>query len=223
MNFVVNTGISKNKIFVVSMLQFIQKIHYEMSDEKNRNSNIKNKENFNLACISRLEKVKNVEDLIDVMNIIYTKNDKVDLYLIGDGSQKIYLQKKVKKYNLINNVHFVGDQSQKWIAKFLRGVDLIVSPLTGRALLEALVSGTPVLGYDINIHKDYIKNNKNGFLVQNRNIEKLSKKILDLSNKPHFLRKIGTYARKSILEEHNIEKNIYNQVIMYKKLFNNNN
>ena len=52
------------------------------------------------------------------MNIIYTKNDKVDLYLIGDGSQKIYLQKKVKKYNLINNIHFVGDQSQKWIAKF---------------------------------------------------------------------------------------------------------
>ena len=96
MNFVVNTGISKNKIFVVSMLQFIQKIHYEMSDEKNRNSNIKNKENFNLACISRLEKVKNVEDLIDVMNIIYTKNDKVDLYLIGDGSQKIYLQKKLR-------------------------------------------------------------------------------------------------------------------------------
>ena len=98
-----------------------------------------------------------------------------------------------------------------------------MSPLTGRALLEALVSGTRVLGYDINIHKDYIKNNKNGFLVQNRNIEKLSKKILDLSNKPHFLRKIGMYARKSILEEHNIEKNIHNQVIMYKKLFNNNN
>ena len=127
-----------------------------------------------------------------MMKEIVKSCNNVYLYFIGEGSLRNEILKNIKIFGLKKNVFLLGDKPQIFIAKTLRSADLIVSPLTGRALLESLLSGTPILAYDVNFHKDYITNGHNGILVEDRNYKKLSEKVL-------FMKKI-LFSQK-LLEE----------------------
>jgi len=76
-------------------------------------------------------------------------------------------------------------------------------PLT---MLEAMVAARPVITTDIGSSREFIENNKTGFLIQVGNIEELSDKISLLLEDKRLARKIGKNARKKVIEKCNWKK-----------------
>lgn len=134
---------------------------------------------LSVVSISRLESSKHVEDSINAFAMNSDLN--VKLIIVGDGPERINLEKHVKHLRLESKIYFAGNKSQSWISGCLSLANINLIPgWGGRVLLESSLYGLPTLAYDIDWHSDLIENEVNGLLVPYRNVELLGKKLRSL-------------------------------------------
>ena len=73
-------------------------------------------------------------------------------------------------------------------------------------VLESMLNNTPVISYDLHYGPaDFIKDDENGFLVEENNIEQLAEKMLQLLDNPQNAIEMGKKAHETILKELNKE------------------
>ena len=132
---------------------------------KNRSEN----KPFNLLCVTRFRKEKNLEFLLDVAAQLSSKNNK--LTLVGYGDQKDHLKTYAyEKLGLSERaVQFVHAPPRPIIVKHYQEADLFLfsskTDTQGLVLAEAMAAGTPVVAVDGPGQRDIIEQGKNGFLV----------------------------------------------------------
>lgn len=98
-----------------------------------------------LLCISRLDKHKKVNELIE--NFLNLNKD-YKLIIIGEGSERNNLTKLIIKNNLINRVHLKGFISDDEIGKYIKKCFCFVSLDIGDfkiSMFDALKYGKPVI------------------------------------------------------------------------------
>ncbi|MEO1958274.1 MAG: glycosyltransferase [Nautiliaceae bacterium] len=98
--------------------------------------------------VGRLTKDKNFDYLIKA----YAKgNFSKELWLLGDGEERINLKKLVEKLNLKDKVKFLGWQDNPY--PYIKNASLLVHPSKfesfGNVLVEALILNTPVIATDV--------------------------------------------------------------------------
>lgn len=126
-----------------------------------------------------LYKEKRILFLLD--SIKKLKKDIVDIefIIVGDGPQRLDVEKFCMKNTYC---HFVGFQSEKDIARYLKVSDFFLMPgAVGLAILDAFCTGIPIFTTDCGLHGPeiaYLKNNHNGFITKN-NINKYTECISD--------------------------------------------
>jgi len=109
------------------------------------------------------------------------------LRIFGNGPLRATLAEYVETLNLTNNVFFEGyidDVSQ--IYQNLTGL-LLTSQYEGfpNVMIEALASGIPVISFDFKSGpSEVIVNGINGFLVDNRSIDLLAQRMIQLVQNP---------------------------------------
>ncbi len=133
-----------------------------------------------ITCISRLEKSKNVDHAILACKSLKARQVNFKLLLVGDGREKQSLQRLIENEGLNSEVIFAGNRSQDWISGALKLTSIYVSPLCGRALLEAGLAGLPTVAYDVDWHSDLVLPNETGFLASNLNYEEMGSHLLRL-------------------------------------------
>lgn len=165
--------------------------------------------------IGRLNHIKGVDTLIEAMKKTY----EIRLKVVGDGvllkgfrSEKVpyvvFEEFKVGKElkNLITNAMFIIVPSE-WYENF------------PYSILEAFVSGKPVIGSRIGGIPELVKDNETGLTFEPGNTEDLRSKIEYLVNNPDKIVEMGKNARKFVERELNAEKyyqrlmEIYEQVL----------
>ena len=167
----------------------------------------------NIISVGRLENVKGFEDLIEVFEIVISKNKNIKLNIVGSGSQKEILEEKINKLNLNNNVKLVGYKTEEELSNLYNESSIFVmtshSESFGLVLLEAMSHKLPCIAFDsANGACEIIEDNINGYLIKNRNKEEMANKILELINHKEKREQIGTNAlnnSKKYLSE-NIKK-----------------
>lgn len=151
------------------------------------NCDISNLNNKNIISVGRLEEGKKIDELITIYNKLNLKNSK--LYIIGSGSKEKSLKELAKKLNISDKVEFLGylDSKQQEEYYLKSSVFAMTSTTEGlpMVLLEAMQHGLPCIAYETDSGiNDIIKNNKNGFVIKNRNQNKYIKNLnMVLSNK----------------------------------------
>lgn len=161
--------------------------------------NVSNLDNNNIISVGRLESVKGYDDLIDVFKIIFTKNKRIILNIVGDGSLKEVLQKKISNLNLDNNIKLLGYKNNDELNKIYNNSCMyVMTSLTesfGLALIEAMSHKLPCIAFDsANGAREIINNNINGYLIKNRNKEEMADKILELINNKEKCKIMGNSA-----------------------------
>lgn len=108
--------------------------------------------------------------------------DKTQLFVIGQDNPASF-QKLAKRLNVAKQVHFLGGRLD--VPHFLLAADLLVHPAyhenTGTVLLEAVISGLPVLTVDVCGYAHYVTEAKAGLVLTspfqqaefNRTLEKM--------------------------------------------------
>lgn len=134
----------------------------------------------NIISISRLHEGKKLDELIDIFSKIKNKNTK--LYIIGDGDEKNKLEQKIQNLKLSDRIIMTGyldkNQQLEYLSKSSIYAMTSISEGLPMILLEAMSCGIPCIAYetDSGIH-DIIDNNKNGFIVKNRNQKEYINKL----------------------------------------------
>ena len=140
-----------------------------------------------LISVGRLDPIKGFDDLIDLFNLFYQKHPDWNLHIVGDGSEKEILQTKINKLGLSKKITLCGTKySEELENEYLNSSIYIMtshSESFGLVLLEAANYGLPLIAFDsAQGANEIIENNKNGFLVKNRNAEEMITKIEELLN-----------------------------------------
>jgi glycosyltransferase involved in cell wall biosynthesis len=101
----------------------------------------------------------------------------LDVDIVGDGPLKDYLILLSKKLNVDDRIHFLGRIPNEELPKYLAKCPLYIStPITEGAsssLMEAMASGCFPIVTNLPGNKSFIKNGKNGFLVEVNSVDSL--------------------------------------------------
>lgn len=123
-----------------------------------------------LLNVGRLSVEKNLETLIKIYSRL-ENIDKTHLILVGDGSQKKYLESVINSLGLKDHVTFLGSFSPDLMPQIYSLADIYVyTSLTetqGFTILEAMSAGLPVVALKAPGPQDFVTQNKNGFLTEN--------------------------------------------------------
>ncbi|HPT88941.1 MAG TPA: glycosyltransferase [Bacilli bacterium] len=122
-----------------------------------------------IGHIGRLEEVKNHWMIISVFSMLVKKYPNLHLYLVGSGSKEEEIKQQIKDNCLENKVTLLGQIDNVPIV--LQAIDLFFMPSYYEglplALIEAMASGCVIVASSVGGIKDIIKDDINGYLVDN--------------------------------------------------------
>lgn len=178
-----------------------------------------------VVTVGPFKKQKNLGDYIEVASIVSSRmrNVKLKFLLIGDGVLREMLEKKVKLLNLEEVVKFLSWRRDVPQIFKLSTLFVLTSLWEGlpRAAVEALVSGLPVVAYDVDGLRDIIINGVNGYRVKVRDKEALAEKIVELLTDKNKYMEMCENAKRSInYEEFDIRSMVRQQEKLYLQLVN---
>ena len=171
--------------------------------KENKDGQVSSLNNNQIVSIGRLELVKDFYTLILVFSILIKKYPKLVLKIIGEGSQRDKLEELVRNCNLQNNVVFTGKLAENQINEELLKSDIFV--LTSKSesfslvLCEAMNFGVPCVAFDVDVGpREIIDDGINGFIISDRNVELMIKKIEELLNDTLKRKKMGKSAKETV-------------------------
>jgi glycosyltransferase involved in cell wall biosynthesis len=155
-----------------------------------------------IVFLGRLHPVKGLDYLIESFYLITNRYQNVSLLIIGKGSELSAIRNLANKYNLNSKIFFNSKVSNKEIPNYLSACNIFVLPSLSEGfptvVLEAMASGLPIVATNVGGLPDIIQENKNGFLVEPKNPEKMAERILFLLNNPYECKKIGVYNKEYV-------------------------
>ena len=172
----VNRGMNKERVY--SFAYFLKKPKFDYFSKIPSDEN-KNRP-FRFIYVGQLIKRKRVKNLIQ--ELANLNEEKIELWIVGDGPQKNYLKSLANKF-LQKKVVWLGVLSMKDIPNIIYKADCLVLPSIfdgwGVTVSEALMVGTPVICSDMCGSSILVKASKAGtvFSVNNKNDLKNSLKI----------------------------------------------
>lgn len=158
-------------------------------------------EKYILSYVGRLAPEKDLKTLMTVAGSLPPEISKQVHWLIaGDGPLHDEL-----KMTALPNMTFTGYLKGVELAEAYSATDLFVFPSPtetfGNVVLEALASGTPVIGANSGGVKNIISNRVNGYLCEPGEAEDFIKRILHLLDNDSLRVQMGINARKYALTQ----------------------
>ena len=118
------------------------------------------------------------------MKKLVEKHKDIKLLLAGDGNKREFLEKKIKEYDLTDNIKLLGYRTD--IPKLLKISDLSLSTSKREGLpvnvIEALHMGLPVIGTDCRGTRDLIQNEQTGYRIKIDDTKSLCNSIEKVKN-----------------------------------------
>ncbi len=176
------------------------------------------KDRINFINIGRLSSIKGIENLIEFAKKIKEKNINFIFKVVGDFSNKEYENKikaLVRKYNLENEIIFIGSVSNLKIGQYLQESDFFIhtgkTTSLDKSILEAMSTGTFVFTNVLSSSNILIGNNLE--LLTYNNIDKLVNNFDEFVLLEEGERKnISLKLRNIVLENHNLKNLIKNLI-----------
>jgi phosphatidylinositol alpha-1,6-mannosyltransferase len=72
-------------------------------------------------------------------------------------------------------------------------------------LIEAGLTGVPIVTYDYDFHAEIVTDGETGYLVKFRDVAALAERVCELLADPARAQAIGTKLRRQLLREHSLE------------------
>lgn len=187
---------AKNKNFLVKDSCVIYNSVGTSSSRSEDLTNDLDKNKTNFVMVARHSEQKDHKKLFDALKLIGDKNFRVDL--VGGGELFEENLKYAEKLNILDKVNFLGELSN--VSQLLPFYDcgILISKMEGLpvSIIEYMKSGLPVISSDVGGCNELVKNNLNGFLINNNPTEisssiiKIICKKCDVSNMKNESKKL---------------------------------
>ncbi|MBT7994329.1 MAG: glycosyltransferase [Bacteroidetes bacterium] len=139
---------------------------------------IKDEKVFKLISVGNLQVVKGHDILLNAMLHL---NGNIHLSIVGDGPERLLLERFIKNNNLSSKVTLLGRLSLSEMLVHLQQSHLFCMPSRsegfGIAPIEAMSVGLPVVASNVGAMSDYVIAGFNGYNFQSEDVDDLVSKI----------------------------------------------
>lgn len=154
----------------------------------------------NIISIGRLEYEKGFMGLIDVFSIVNSERPNWKLNIIGGGQEEDIIKDRIKSYGMKDSVVLHGYKDKTYISnEFMKSSIYAMSSIEesfGLVLIEAQSFGIPCVAFDSAKGAcEIIEDNVNGYLVENRSKEEMSRKIIKLIDDIDLRKSMGEASK----------------------------
>jgi glycosyltransferase involved in cell wall biosynthesis len=176
-----------------------------------------------IIYLGRLTKSKRVDHVLHAFKVINQKVKDAQLWIVGSGPEEKKLKQLVNELGISECTEFLGRVSQKKKSELLSQAHLMLFPAVregwGLVVLEANACKTPVIGYNVKGLCDSIKENVNGHLVDDGNIEAMGKSAITLFKDLDQLKQLSS-SSVEYSKEFSWEKSSNEFITLLKRVFN---
>lgn len=163
-----------------------------------------------LITIGRLTPEKNQRILLSVVTDLIQAGIPFHLDILGEGKERINLEKLSKKLGIADHISFQGYQTNP--AEWLNNADIFILPSkwegVSLALLEAMAMALPVIATNRGGTIEVIQPEQTGILVSPDNPQEIIQAVQRLYLNPQYRQTLGNNARKFIEENYSIQSTL---------------
>ena len=159
---------------------------------------------YDMLSLSYLGEEKRLDNFLRIVDLLRKTRPTIKAAIAGKGPQKEKLELMAKQMSLDKNVEFLGYVEDS-AGCFNRSQLFVLTSMTEglpRTLIEAMACGVPVIASNVGDIPDLIKNDFNGFTVDDyNNIEEFAEKILlllsDKNKYDTFVKNAAEYVKEN--------------------------
>jgi len=185
---------------------------------------------INLVYTGQLYRPKGIHYLLEAITLVKDEFPNIQLYTVGDHIIEEYkdyfndLKNIIEQHGMSEHIIFTG-----WRPDALQIValmDILVHPSLsegfGRAVLEGMALGKPVIASKVGGLRELISDGENGFLVDAGNPSQIAEKLRLLLASKELREKLGKEARKTVYSEYLIQDKIGQMELIWSEMVANN-
>ncbi|MEK7609214.1 MAG: glycosyltransferase family 4 protein, partial [Patescibacteria group bacterium] len=173
-------------------------------DAYKTNRTYRSNKTYTVITTSRLVYKNGIDTLIRACAQLLTTN--YQLLIIGDGPDRLKLEKLANDLGVSNKVKFIGHIDPALIPEYLAKADIFVRPSRseglGNSFLEAMAAGLPVIGTAVGGIPDFLVDNVNGLFSKVDDPKDLAEKITRIANNPELSRRLSENGQKLVKEKY---------------------
>jgi colanic acid/amylovoran biosynthesis glycosyltransferase len=167
---------------------------------------------FRILCVGRLVPSKGQHILIAAIDNLIKDGRNISLKFIGDGPDRVSLDREVNRRGLREHITFEGSVNQDRIHEFYREADAFALASFAEGipvvLMEAMAMEIPCVSTMITGIPELIRNEIDGLLVMPSDRRALADAIGRLIDDETLRHRLGQAGRRRVAEKYDLDKNI---------------
>ena len=155
-----------------------------------------------IGVVSRLERIKGMDMVVPAFAEIYKHYPSMRLLIVGDGSQRGFMEKQVQNAGLPEeSVQFVGRQGQDKLQSFYDQIDILLMPSRsegfGLTAIEGMARGCVPVVSNTGGLPEVVEDGVSGLLHTSESVEDMISKIASVICNPKLFEQLsfGSYNR----------------------------
>lgn len=148
-----------------------------------------------IGKIARLFHLKGHDDLVTAAEAVLERHPRTRFLLVGDGILREHLMQRIASMGRSDRFLFTGLVPPDNVPDLIGAMDILVHTSfregLARALPQALISGRPVVSYDIDGAREVAINDETGFLVPPGDTRKLADSLVTLCRDAELRNRMG--------------------------------
>lgn len=171
-----------------------------------------------LIFVGRFTPVKHPWDALRAMKIVLDARPNTIGIMAGEGELRGALEAEARALGIAGRMAFPGLIDQPSLSIILPHC-ITLSPLTGMALIECSLAGSPVIAYDRDWQSEFVEDGVSGYVVPFGNWETMGRRVLEVLDDPELRRRFATEGRKRALALVDIEGNSVREHAAFDRMF----
>jgi glycosyltransferase involved in cell wall biosynthesis len=161
---------------------------------------------FVILTVARLTAQKSIDTLIDALALLRERGCDARLRIIGEGPERVALERQTRALNLHARVEFVGALAQKELPRHYAECAVFALPSIregmGLVFAEALLCGAPVIAANAGGATDIVKDGETGLLVPERDARALADAIEKMLNDRALAARLAAHGAAWVRERY---------------------
>jgi glycosyltransferase involved in cell wall biosynthesis len=159
-----------------------------------------------VSFVGRLVRENYIDDIVALGRRLARERDDFTLLIVGGGLEQARIAALLQHDPLLrDSVQLAGFQPRSIVAAVRQASTVSLCLMGGFSLIEACASASPVVAYDVEWHRELIRDGHTGFLVVEHDLARLCDVVNRLLNDRALGTALGRAAQQLALSRHTLE------------------
>ena len=203
-DYVIANGARPERTVMLPVVKYLPSIHFSLPNDRQPPDAFLRSRRLSISdpvllTVSRLHPLKHIDDAIRAMALVIEREPTLVGLVAGEGPARGDCERLVAELGMEDRIHLLGNIDQQALSQlYVRAV--MLSPLTGMALIEAGLGASAIVAYAWDWQAEFLESGVNGYLVPYRAIEAMAERAVELVRDQDLRARFGRKLREKALE-----------------------